>query len=280
MAETFHFRLGDLACIVLSDYSETVTEQYLARIFRKDADKLLPDFRALSAPLSTSLNLLLVETAGKRVLIDTGNGLNDPAEPGHLLANLRSENIAPESIDTIIITHYHVDHICGLLDSEGNPTFATARLVVPKLEHDYWMNETYLASIEQTRAQLLRKTFAAYAGRLTLLDQGVEIEPGLRYVPAFGHTPGHSAVSIESQDARLLHIADTLLSPLQLNVMDATPKFDNQPDLAIATRQAILHQAEAEKLMLLIYHFPFPGLGHIQHTGARLEWVPVPAADV
>ena len=234
---------------------------------------MLAAFRTLQTPLGFSRNILLVETAAKRVLIDSGNGQVDPADPGHLLDNLHTANITPESIDTVVITHYHGDHIGALLDRAGHPTFVNARLVVPKLEHDYWMREDVLAGMDQETATGLRQTFAAYASGLTLLDSTAEIEPGIRYVPALGHSPGHQAVSIESQGARLLHLVDTLHMPIQLNALDVSA-FDFQPDIAIDTRRAMLAQAEFENLLVLAYHFPFPGLGHVKRTGDLLAWEP------
>ena len=234
---------------------------------------MLAAFRTLHTPLGFSVNILLVETGAKRVLIDTGNGL-DPADPGRLLDTLRKANITPESIDTVVITHYHGDHIGGLLDSAGHPIFVNAHpVVVPKLEHDYWMREDVLAEMDEETATGLRQTFAAYVSRLTLLDDTADIEPGIRYVPAVGHSPGHQAVSIESQGARLLHLVDTLHMPIQLNAVDVSA-FDFQPDLAIDTRRAMLARTESENLLVLAYHFPFPGLGHVQRTGDLLAWEP------
>ena len=233
---------------------------------------MLAAFRSLDTPLGFSRNILLVETAAKRVLIDTGNGQVDPADPGHLLDNLRTANITPESIDMVVISHYHGDHIGALLDSAGHPTFVNARLVVPKLEHDYWMREDVLAEMDQETATGLRQTFTAYASRLTLLDGTADIEQGIRYLPAVGHSPGHQAVSIESQGARLLHLVDTFHMPIQLNAADVSA-FDFQPDVATDTRRAMLARTD-ENLLVLGYHFPFPGLGHVKRTGDLLAWEP------
>ena len=267
------FRLGDFSCVVLCDGNETLTEEDVTSMFTKDAERMLAALRALHTPLGFSRNILLVETAAKRVLFDTGNGQVDPADPGHLLDNLRTANITPESIDTVVISHYHGDHIGGLLDSAGYPTFVNARLVVPKLEHDYWMREDVLAGMDQETATQLRQTFAAYAKGLTLLDSTADIEPGIRYVPALGHSPGHQAVSIESQGARLLHLVDAIHMPIQLNAVDVSA-FDFQPDIAIATRRAMLARTESENLLVLAYHFPFPGLGHVKRTGDLIAWEP------
>jgi len=225
-------------------------------------------------PLTFCRNILLVETGDKRVLIDSGMGQSDPADPGHLLDRLREENITLESIDTVIITHYHQDHIGGLLDQAGNPTFPKARLVVPAQEHAYWMSEDILAGLDAPDAARLRQTFAAYAERLILMDDTADIEPGIHYVPALGHSPGHRAVHIESKDARLLHIVDTIHMPIQLNALDAAPFDWQQPDIAIATRRALLARAESENLLLMAYHFPFPGLGCVQRRGGLLAWEP------
>lgn len=136
------------------------------------------------------------------------------------------------------------------------------------------MREDILAGIDPTRVARLRQTFAAYGEQLTLMDDTADIAPGIRYVPALGHTPGHRAVHIESGNARLLHIVDTIHMPIQLNALDAVPSFDAQPDIAIATRRALLARAASENLLLMTYHFPFPGLGYVRRRGDLLAWEP------
>ncbi|MBE7556716.1 MAG: hypothetical protein HS126_37170 [Anaerolineales bacterium] len=159
------------------------------------------------------------------------------------------------------------------MDSAGHPTFVNVgRLVVPKQEHDFWMHEDVLAEMDQETASGLRQTFAAYAAGLTLLDSTADIEPGIRYVPALGHSPGHQAVSIESQGARLLHLVDAIHMPIQLNALDVSA-FDFQPDIANDTRREMLARTD-ENLLVLAYHFPFPGLGHFKRTGDLLAWEP------
>jgi glyoxylase-like metal-dependent hydrolase (beta-lactamase superfamily II) len=197
-----------------------------------------------------------------------------------LLDRLREENITLESIDTVIITHYHQDHIGGLLDQAGNSTFPKARLVVPAQEHAYWMSEEILAGLDVPDADRLRQTFAAYAERLTLMDDTANIEPGIRYVPAVGHSPGHRAVQIESGDARLLHVVDAIHTPIQLNALDIAPFDWQQPDIAMATRRALVERAESENLLLMAYHFPFPGMGYVRRQGDLLAWEPyaIPAS--
>src|SRR5919197_4837946 len=109
--DVVRFRLGDFSCVVLCDGNETLREEDITSMFTKDAERMLAAFRTLHTPLGFSRNILLVETAAKQVLIDTGNGQVDPADPGHLLNTLRTANITPGSIDTVVITHFHGKHI-------------------------------------------------------------------------------------------------------------------------------------------------------------------------
>jgi glyoxylase-like metal-dependent hydrolase (beta-lactamase superfamily II) len=273
-SESVHFHVGDFSCVSFPDVIETLREEDIENMFGADAERMLAAFRALPAPLTFCRHILLVDTGDKRVLIDSGMGQSDPNDPGYLLAQLQAENITLESIDTVVITHYHQDHIGGLLDHAGNPTFLKARLVVPAQEHNYWMSEEILAGLDASDATRLRQTFEAYAERLALMDDTTDIEPGIRYVPAPGHSPGHRAVHIESRDARLLHIVDVMHMPIQLSALDAAPFDWQQPDIAIATRRALLARAESESLLLMGYHFPFPGLGYVQRRGDLLAWEP------
>jgi glyoxylase-like metal-dependent hydrolase (beta-lactamase superfamily II) len=278
--EPVHFRVGDFACMSLPDVIETLREEDITNMFSDDAERMLAAFRALPGPLTFCRNILLVDTGAKRVLIDSGMGQSDPNDPGHLLDRLQEENITPESIDTVVISHYHQDHIGGLLDTSGNLTFPNARLVVPRQEHDYWMSEDVLAEVDPPDAARLRQTFAAYAERLTLMDDTADIEPGIHYVPAIGHSPGHRAVQIESGEARLLHVVDAIHMPIQLNALDGAPFDGQQAELAIATRRGLIARAESDNLLLMAYHFPFPGMGTLRRRGDLLDWEPyaVPAS--
>ncbi len=273
-SEPFRFRVGALSCVVITDGGGVLTEAEVASIFADDTDRVLAVFRALPEPPVMSVNILVVESAGQRFMIDTGIGHLDPSEPGQLLDGLRTANITPESIDQIILTHYHRDHIGGLVDQNGQPHFPNAQVIAPAPEHAHWFAEATLAKIGDERATVLRTAFAAYieAGRLTLLDTSSPIAPGISYVAAFGHTPGHCAVQLESEGERLLHIADTAHMAMQFNLIDAVPRFDSQPEVAVATRRAIIERAAREKLLILGYHLPFPGVGHIVAAGDRYEW--------
>lgn len=273
--ERFRFQVGAIPCMVVADGISPLPESDVSAIFKDHTEQALAAFRELPQPVAMSANVLYLESAGKRILIDTGIGVANPEDPGQLINTLCAENIDPESINTIIISHYHLDHIGGLLDADNDLTFPNARLVVPVAEHTFWMDEAFLATRPPERAQRLRRTFDGYAqsGGLVQLESTAEIEPGVRYFPAFGHTGGHSGVLIESNGERLFHIVDTVHIPFQLNLPDAIPSFDMQPQVAITTRHALLERAVKENWLVQTYHFAFPGLGHIQQQGDQLAWI-------
>jgi len=263
------FQIGAIRGQILADGHDVLTLERVARMFPDHADQIQA---ASGKSLGTmSRNILLMDVGDERILIDSGEGNMVPESPGTLFASLAIYEIDLDSIDTVIITHFHLDHIGGLLDGHGKPTFPNARLVASKAEFDHWMNENFLATMEAFRANLLRQTFDAYT-RVDLIAGEVEVAPGVTLLPAYGHTPGHSAVLIESEGSRLLHIVDAMHLPAQINLPDARPKYDSQPEIAVATRHALINRAESENLQLLVYHFAFPGLGHIRRDGDRRVW--------
>ena len=271
----YRFHIGAIPAMVIADRIDPLTEERVRSVFSQDADRMVAAFHALPGGQQNAYNVLYLETDGQRVLFDTGIGAlevsRDPNRTGQLIPTLRAEGIAPESITTVILTHFHGDHIGGLLDQAGQRAFPNARVVTSATEYNYWLSAETLATLDAGRAQLFQQTFAAYPPELVAAD--AEVLPGICLTPAPGHTPGQSAVLIESQGDRLLHIADTIHTFMQLNAPDAVPKFDSQPDVAIATRRATFARAEREHLRLLAYHLDFPGLGTIERKGDQLVWV-------
>ena len=271
----YHFDIGAIHALVVADSSEDTTVDEIAAIFPNDSDRILEVYQAIpSLPLMESRNILLLERAGKRVLVDSGLGTLNPNATGWMLEALNAEDVEPESIDTVIATHFHLDHIGGLLDDDGAAVFPAARLVARRAEYDHWMRPEHLATLDEMRNRVLRGLFKAYPN-YELVDGDFEVEPGIFSVPLPGHTPGHSGVWVESNGERLLHIVDAAPTPLQISLPDARPRYDSLPDDAIATRRGSIERVANEQALLLAYHFPFPGLGHIKSQKGHYAWLPV-----
>ena len=287
--ETFHFKRGKLDCIAVSDGTLT----YAPPTFPPPASLLFtnsPREGLERALLENNLQpegwvewtspfiCLVANTADHLVLVDTGAGGLAPTT-GRLIQNLQTAGIAPEEIDTVILTHGHPDHIGGNTDAEGKPAFPNARYVMWKEEWDFWTSDQAEKSLDEHVREILlkfaRENLPPIEGKVDVLDREKDIVPGIRAIAAPGHTPGHMALEISSGGEQLLCISDAALHPIHLEHPEWYAVVDFTPDQVVATRRQLLNRAATQKALVLAFHFPFPGLGHIVEKGESWQWQPI-----
>jgi len=287
-AEIYRFKVGNFECIAISDGTLT----YAPPMFPPPAtflfvnapkERLEPVLRQHNLPPEKWVEwvspyiCLVVNTGEHRVLVDTGADGLAPST-GRLLNNLHAAGIAPEDIDMVILTHGHPDHIGGNTDAEGRLVFPNARYVMWKDEWDFWNSEEAEKKLDEHIKEVLvgvaRKNLPPLQDKLDLVDRETEIVPGISAVAAPGHTPGHMALAISSGGEQLLCIADVVLHPIHLEHPEWCAAVDLLPEQVVATRRRLLNMA-AEKALVLAFHFPFPGLGHVIPKGEVWQWQPI-----
>jgi glyoxylase-like metal-dependent hydrolase (beta-lactamase superfamily II) len=226
---------------------------------------------------------LLIDTGRQRILIDTGTGGQFGATSGQLQANLAAAGIAPDSIQTVVISHFHADHINGLKTKDGALAFGKAEVLVPQPEWAYWMDEGAMSRAPNGLAgnfKNVRRVFgeagADMGERLRRFEWGQEIVSDLTAIAAPGHTPGHTAFLLSSGTDQLMILSDTANHPaLFVRYPHWAAVFDMDADAARETRRKLLDRAAAERARVAGFHFPFPANGHILREGEGFRFVPV-----
>jgi glyoxylase-like metal-dependent hydrolase (beta-lactamase superfamily II) len=219
----------------------------------------------------------VLNTGKELILFDTGNGdAKKGAGLGNLVDLLPVAGYAPEDIDIVVITHGHPDHIAGLVTGAGNPAFPKARYVFGRKEFDYWKKGENIRERRIDNQKQFVEVCVPLADQSTFVEPGDDVVHGVTAIEAYGHSAGHMAFHIESEGQRLLIWGDiTNHYVVSLQAPDWHGDFDDDKDMAVATRKRILDMAVAEKLWVIGFHMPFPGVGFVEEVGGKQRWTPV-----
>ena len=231
--------------------------------------------------VTVTFTVLLLDTGSQRILFDAGNGeaaaSSRPA--GRLVANLAAAGYAPADIDHVLISHFHGDHIAGLLAPDDTLAFPKAKVHVPRAEWAFWTSaEERSNAPERLHATFdaTERIFGIVGDRRAAFDWGDEVLPGITAMRAEGHTPGHTGFDITSAGDRMMYVADITNNPLvYARNPDWQASWDVLPDVAVETRKRILGQAADERLRLFFYHAPFPSNGYVlRSSDGGYQFVP------
>ena len=193
------------------------------------------------------------------------------------LAALAAAGVAPDSIETVLLTHLHPDHAGGLIAGEGVARFPNAELVMHADEAAHWLDDGALSrALDDAKPyfEMARQATAPYGGRLRTITGGT-VAPGIEAVPLPGHTPGHTGYRITSGDASLLMWADVVHLPaIQFKQPEAGMVFDTDGDQARAVRRRMLDMVANDRTFVAGAHLEFPALGYVARDGAAYSFVP------
>jgi glyoxylase-like metal-dependent hydrolase (beta-lactamase superfamily II) len=240
---------------------------------------LIPHFATDEGRLKMSIHSLVLETPGRRILVDTGlgndkQGRNVPTwnnRQGPFLETLREAGFAPDSIDTVLCTHLHVDHVgwnTRLVNGTWVPTFANARYVFGKSEYEYWRNH----SVEPDKVAVFNDSVQPVvgAGKADLVASDARLSEEISLIPTPGHSPGHMSILIQSDDEEALLTGDVAHHPCQMTHLDWSSTADSDPAQSAATRRELFSRFANTPTLVIGGHF---NAGRIRRNGDAFKFI-------
>ncbi len=265
----YHRRVGDAMVTALSDGYLDAPYEVMLDIAPAEIDSIMAEaFRP--SPPRISVNCFLVRSGGRTGIVDTGSSDSMGPTLGRLPAMLALLGIAPEDIDTVMLTHMHPDHSNGLTAKDGSRLFPNAELVVAEAEVNHWHDDAAMARAnERQRVRYFEWGRFQVAPYLDRRRNAVgEVMPQVEAVPLPGHTPGHTGYRVASGDEAMLIWGDIVHVPdVQARRPDVTMVFDSDRDAAISSRRRTFDMAASDRLLIGGMHAHFPGFGHVARRG-------------
>jgi len=284
-SEVHRYSVGDIEVTVLSDGFRMVGLDGF--IMNASKEEIAAALGAAGLPTDKSRNTyspIVLTTGGKRVLFDTGNGeavFNESkGERGRLQHNLAAAGIDRKAIDVVVISHFHGDHVNGLLTAGNTAAFPNAEIMVPEQEWIFWMDDGEMSRASKGRMTDLfhnnRRVFDALGRKVTRYGWDRDVAPGVTAVGTPGHSIGHTSFVLSSGAERVFVQCDVNNHAV---VFSKHPEwhggFDQDPVAASTTRRRVYDMLVAEKMPVQAYHHPFPGLGRVERDGTGYRVVPV-----
>ncbi|WP_133157974.1 MBL fold metallo-hydrolase [Hydrogenophaga pseudoflava] len=275
-------KLGAMEVIALNDGAlrRPLGEEFVRNVPLEQVKSLLASQNLPTDYVDIPFTPFLVVTPAGRFLLDTGFADNGPPTTGKLAAQLAAAGFKPEDVDHVVISHYHGDHINGLRKKDGSLAFPKAKVHVPAPEHAFWFDDAKMNAAPPAAKgafENARKVIGSLpADILVKYEPGQELAPGIRAEAAFGHTPGMSMVSVQSEGQKFMYVADlTNVPSLFARSPDWAVQFDMDAELARQTRRRVFDMLVKDKVTAGGYHFPFPALGTIETAGSGYQFKPV-----
>jgi len=284
----YRYKVGDVQVTVISDGVNTfpLGDSFVLNAKKDEVAAALEKAYMPKDKVSIQFGPLVINSGGKLIVLDTGNGpgafASSKGNVGQFATNMAAAGFDPKNVDMVVISHFHGDHINGLLNAEGTSAFANAEVLVPSVEWKYFMDDGEMA--KQTGERMpgvfknARRVFeAGLQKKVTPYEWGKEVAPGLLAVETAGHTPGHTSYVLSSGSGKVFIQSDVTNIPY---LFAANPGwhafFDQDPAMAEKARRKTYDMLVADKLQVQGFHYPFPGLGNVEKDGSGYRVIPAP----
>jgi glyoxylase-like metal-dependent hydrolase (beta-lactamase superfamily II) len=277
----YALRIGEIDVLVVSDGVLPLPTAMLAHNADPAARAAwLDDMFLPPDAFDWALNVVVVRSGGRTILIDAGMGVEFPLpRAGQLVHRLEAAGIDLASVTDVVLTHMHMDHVGGLLiDGVKERLRPDLQIHVAAAEVKFWeapdfsrvsMPPGFPDALRQTAKRFVKE----YRSQLRTFETEYEVAPGVLVTRTGGHTPGHSVLRLASGGDRLTFAGD-LVFQVGFEHPDWHNGFEHDPEEAARVRVRLLRELAANGELLVATHMPFPSVGHVAVDGDVFRWVP------
>lgn len=284
----YRYKVGDIEVNVITDgvVRAKLADNFVTNAKAEEVKDALAAAHYDREIFNNTFTPIVLNSGGKLILIDTGVGeagfKGTKGTAGQFTNNLNASGLNPGMIDTVIISHYHGDHVNGLLKDDGSLAYPNAEILVPAPEHAFWMNDGEMAKAPKGRMEgLFKNNRRVFAGEVTkrvrTYEHGKEVVPGVTAVSTPGHTPGHTSFVVASGNGKVFVQSDVTHVPyLFVRHPNWHAAYDQDGAMAEATRRKVYDMLVADKMMVQGFHYPFPAHAYIEKSGDGYREIMVP----
>ena len=283
----YRYKVGSYEITVATDGKNTfkLPDTFVVNAKKDQVNEALAAAHMEKDMMTIPYSPIVINTGSKLVVMDTGTGEGNfersKGMGGQFHANLKAAGIDRNAVDIVVISHFHGDHINGLITPDKKPSFPNAEILVPAPEWKYFMDDGEMSRQTSDRMKGVfsgaRNVFDALNRKVTPYEAGKEVAPGITSVATYGHTPGHMSFVVASGSSKVYVQADVTNHPA---LFARNPGwhafFDQDAQMAEATRRKVYDMLAAEKMMVQGFHYPFPALAYIEKAGSGYREIPVP----
>ena len=282
----YRYKVGSIEVTVVTDGINRlpITDSFVLNAKKDEVNAALAAAFMEKNVFVGPYNPIVVNTGARLAIIDTGTGeaayKASQGVNGQFLTNLAAAGIDGNTVDAVIISHFHGDHMNGLLKIDHSLAFPNAEFLVPAPEHKYWMDDGEMSRASTPRIEGLFKNVrrvmrGEVLKRLRTYQWDQEVIPGVIAVGTPGHSPGHTNHIITSGSSKVYVQADLTHAPfLFVRNPGWHPFFDHDPIQAEAMRRKVYDMLVAERMLVQGFHYPFPALAHVEKTATGYREVP------
>jgi glyoxylase-like metal-dependent hydrolase (beta-lactamase superfamily II) len=283
----YRYKVGSTEVTVATDGKSTfkLPDTFVVNVQKDSVNGALAAAHMEKDMMTIPYSPIAVNTGSKLIVIDTGTGDGNfektKGSSGQFIRNLKASGLDPKAVDIVVISHFHGDHINGLLLGDNSMAFPNAEIMVPAAEWKYFMDDAEMGKQTSERIKGVfanaRRVFDTLKRKVTPYEPGKEIAPGITSISTPGHTPGHTSHIVSSGKSSVYVQADVTNHPaLFVRNPGWHAFFDQDAAMAEATRRKVYDMLAADKMMIQGFHYPFPAVGYIEKAGTGYREIPAP----